>query len=75
MPAAAAPANAANASKTKRVCDWLVRDKLLKAEQVENVLAHMQRTGERVEEALLGLGSTLGTWAALFVLNAQQLPR
>jgi len=47
---------APKAAKTKRVCDWLVRDKLLKPEQTEVVLTHVQRTGDRVEEAILELG-------------------
>jgi response regulator RpfG family c-di-GMP phosphodiesterase len=46
----------AKAAKTKRVCDWLVREKVLKPEQTEAVLSHVQRTGDRVEEAILELG-------------------
>ncbi|HXN33103.1 MAG TPA: HD domain-containing phosphohydrolase [Polyangiaceae bacterium] len=49
-------APAPKAAKTKRVCDWLVREKLLKPEQTEVVLSHVQRTGDRVEEAILELG-------------------
>jgi response regulator RpfG family c-di-GMP phosphodiesterase len=47
---------APKAAKTKRLCEWLVRDKLLKPEQTEVVLTHVQRTGDRVEEAILELG-------------------
>jgi response regulator RpfG family c-di-GMP phosphodiesterase len=47
---------AAGAVKAKRVCDWLVRDKLLKIEQTEGVFTEVHRTGDRVEEAILGLG-------------------
>ncbi len=54
MPLSSAPAP--NTAHTRRVCEWLVRDKLLKPEQIEAVLAHAQRTGERVEEAVLALG-------------------
>ncbi len=54
MPAAEIPAS--KAAKTKRVCDCLVRDKVLKPEQTEAVLSHVQRTGDRVEEAILELG-------------------
>ena len=54
MPAVEIPAP--KAAKTKRVCDCLVRDKLLKPEQTEAVLSHVQRTGDRVEEAILELG-------------------
>jgi response regulator RpfG family c-di-GMP phosphodiesterase len=51
----AAP-NASSATKTKRICDWLIRDHLLKPEQSESIFAHMQRGGERFEEAILQLG-------------------
>ncbi len=44
------------AAKTKRICEWLTRDKLLKPEQLETVLMHVQRTGDPVEEALIALG-------------------
>jgi response regulator RpfG family c-di-GMP phosphodiesterase len=54
VPAVEIPAP--KAAKTKRVCDCLVRDKLLKPEQTEAVLSHVQRTGDRVEEAILELG-------------------
>lgn len=53
MPPTIAPPNAA---KSKRICDWLVRDRLLKPEQTESVLSHVHRTGDRVEEAILALG-------------------
>jgi response regulator RpfG family c-di-GMP phosphodiesterase len=52
-PATAPPPSAA---KAKRICEWLVRDKLLKPEQTEAVLTHVQRSGSRVEEAILELG-------------------
>jgi hypothetical protein len=54
VPTAAAPSP--SAIKAKRICDWLVRDKLLRPEQAEAVLTHMQRSGGRVEEAILELG-------------------
>jgi hypothetical protein len=38
------------------VCDVLVKDKLLDVARVEAVYGHMQRTGDRVEEAILALG-------------------
>ena len=56
MSVPAAETQATKAAKTKRVCDCLVRDKVLKAEQTETVIAHVQRTGDRVEEAILELG-------------------
>jgi response regulator RpfG family c-di-GMP phosphodiesterase len=66
VPASVPPSN----SKAKRVCDWLVRDSLLKPEQTEAVFTHVQRTGERVEEAVIQLG--LVTEAALLkALSAQ----
>ncbi|MDP9033985.1 MAG: DUF4388 domain-containing protein, partial [Myxococcota bacterium] len=46
----------ARAAKTKRVCETLMRDKLLKPEQLEAVLGQMQSTSDRVEEAVLELG-------------------
>ncbi|MGA7119913.1 MAG: HD domain-containing phosphohydrolase [Polyangiaceae bacterium] len=52
----AAETQATKAAKTKRVCDCLVRDGVLKPEQTETVIAHVQRTGDRVEEAILELG-------------------
>src|SRR4029077_1955394 len=45
-----------SAAKTKRICDCLLRDQLLKPEQSESVFAHVQQSGERVEEAILQLG-------------------
>lgn len=42
--------------KAKLVCDVLVRAGLLKQEQAEGVFTHLQRSGDRVEEAILGLG-------------------
>lgn len=42
--------------KAKLVCDALVRAGLLRQEQVEGVLTHVQRSGERIEEAILALG-------------------
>jgi response regulator RpfG family c-di-GMP phosphodiesterase len=54
VPTVAPPAF--SAAKTKRVCDWLVRDKLLKPEQTQTVFLHAQRSGDRVEEVLLELG-------------------
>ena len=41
---------------TQRVCDCLVRAGHLKQEQVEAVYTHVQRSGERAEEAVLQLG-------------------
>jgi response regulator RpfG family c-di-GMP phosphodiesterase len=38
------------------VCDWLVQVKLIKPEQTEAVFAHVQRSGDRAEEAVLELG-------------------
>src|SRR5262249_40626018 len=42
--------------KTKWVCDVLAREKLLRLDQVEAVLAHAQRTGDRAEDAAIDLG-------------------
>jgi response regulator RpfG family c-di-GMP phosphodiesterase len=46
----------ATSLKNKLVCDVLVRDKLIRPEQVESVLTRVQRSGERAEEAVLELG-------------------
>jgi response regulator RpfG family c-di-GMP phosphodiesterase len=50
------PGSPGTSQKTKRVCDVLVRDKLLKADQVDSVLSHASRVRERVEEVVLDLG-------------------
>lgn len=42
--------------KAKLVCDVLVRAGLLRPEQAEGVFTHLQRSGDRVEEAILALG-------------------
>ena len=42
--------------KNKLVCDVLLRDKLIRADQVDSVLTRVQRSGERAEEAVLELG-------------------
>ena len=54
MPAVETPA--VKAAKTKRLCDCLVRERVLRPEQTEVVLSHVQRTGDRFEEAVLELG-------------------
>jgi response regulator RpfG family c-di-GMP phosphodiesterase len=59
-----------SSAKAKRVCDWLVRDQLLKPEQTEAVFSHVQRTGERVEEAIIQLG-LVTEGALLKALSAQ----
>lgn len=45
-----------NQSKTKTVCDLLAREGLLKPDQVELLIARLQWSGERVEDAVLELG-------------------
>jgi response regulator RpfG family c-di-GMP phosphodiesterase len=47
---------AAFAAKTKRVCDYLVKERLLKPEQVDAVITQVQRAGERVEEVVIQHG-------------------
>jgi response regulator RpfG family c-di-GMP phosphodiesterase len=47
---------AAGTLKTKLVCDVLVRDKLLRPDQLDTVFARVQRSAERVEEVILDLG-------------------
>jgi response regulator RpfG family c-di-GMP phosphodiesterase len=42
--------------KTRRVCDVLVRDRLLKPDQVEAVVTQANRGRERVEEVVLDMG-------------------
>jgi response regulator RpfG family c-di-GMP phosphodiesterase len=42
--------------KARTITDLLLRDNLLKAEQIEQAAARMQWSGERVEEAILELG-------------------
>jgi response regulator RpfG family c-di-GMP phosphodiesterase len=54
VPAVETPA--VKAAKTKRLCDCLVRERVLRPEQTEVVLSHVQRTGDRFEEAVLELG-------------------
>lgn len=54
MPAVETPA--VKAAKTKRLCDCLVRERVLRPEQTEVVLSHVQRTGDCFEEAVLELG-------------------
>jgi response regulator RpfG family c-di-GMP phosphodiesterase len=43
-------------SQTKLVCDVLARDKALKPEHVEAIFAHVMRSGDRAEEAIVELG-------------------
>jgi response regulator RpfG family c-di-GMP phosphodiesterase len=45
-------------SKTKLVCDALVRDKVLSADQGERAIAEARLSGERIEEVLLDLELT-----------------
>jgi response regulator RpfG family c-di-GMP phosphodiesterase len=59
-----------SSAKAKRVCEWLVRDQLLKPEQTEAVFTQVQRTGERVEEAVIQLG-LVTEGALLKALSAQ----
>src|SRR5260370_11847572 len=47
---------AASSPKTKLICDVLVRDGLVKTDQLEAVQTRIQRAAERVEEAILALG-------------------
>ena len=47
---------AASTAATKRVCDRLIADGLLNAEQHTAVLEHMNRSGARAEESILELG-------------------
>jgi response regulator RpfG family c-di-GMP phosphodiesterase len=49
------PANAASL-KIKLVCDVLLRDKLLRPEDVDSALARVHRSSERIEEAVIELG-------------------
>jgi response regulator RpfG family c-di-GMP phosphodiesterase len=58
------------AKKAKKLCDILVRDKLLKPEQLEAVFTQVHRTGDRAEEAILELG-LLKEAALLKALAAQ----
>ncbi len=74
---------AAHAAKTKRVCDALTRDKLLKPEQLEAVLGQMQRTGDRAEEAILELGfvsegemlKSLATEFRVYFISSEKLSK
>src|SRR5260370_41545280 len=47
---------AASSPKTKLICDVLVRDGLVKTDQLEAIHGPVQRAAERVEEAILALG-------------------
>jgi response regulator RpfG family c-di-GMP phosphodiesterase len=64
----------ANTPKAKIVCDVLVREGLLKADQLASVATRLQRRNERVEEALIELGlvsegDLLRTLAAYYKVN------
>ncbi len=56
MPPAAHHDSVVAKSQTKLVCDVLVRDKLLKSEQVEVIFGQVMRSGTRAEDAILELG-------------------
>jgi response regulator RpfG family c-di-GMP phosphodiesterase len=50
------PRASASSPQTKKVCDVLVREKVLEPGRLEAVFSHIQKTGDRVEEAILALG-------------------
>jgi response regulator RpfG family c-di-GMP phosphodiesterase len=47
---------AASHAMDRRIGDFLLKEGLLKPEQFEAVVQHVQRTGDRIEEAVLELG-------------------
>jgi response regulator RpfG family c-di-GMP phosphodiesterase len=67
----------------KKVCDVLLSAGLLKPEQFEAVLAHMQRTGERAEESILELGfvpevemlKALATFHKTYFISTEKLSK
>ena len=81
FPPAATPGT--GSPKTKIVCDILVRDQLLKSEQLENVFTHIQRSGDRIEEALLELGliseadmlKSLATAYQVYFISSEKLSK
>ncbi|MGD0676757.1 MAG: HD domain-containing phosphohydrolase [Polyangiaceae bacterium] len=70
-------------SKTRIVCDVLLRDRRLKVDQLDGIVARLQWSGERVEEAILELGlvgesdllkSLAGYYQSVFV-SSEKLAR
>jgi response regulator RpfG family c-di-GMP phosphodiesterase len=70
-------------SKSKAVCDVLVRERLLRPDRVESVLGRSQRSGERVEEVILDLGlfsetdllKTLATHYKVYFISSEKLSK
>jgi response regulator RpfG family c-di-GMP phosphodiesterase len=69
--------------KTKLICDVLVRDSLLKTDQLEAVQMRVLRAGERVEEAILALGfvpeaemlKALATHYKVYFISSEKLAK
>jgi response regulator RpfG family c-di-GMP phosphodiesterase len=70
-------------AKSKMVCDVLVRERLLRPEMIDSVLGRVQRTGERVEEAILELGlvgetellKALATHYKVYFISSEKLSK
>ncbi len=70
-------------TKSKAVCDVLVRERLLRSDRVESVLGRSQRTGERVEEVILELGlvaetellKALATHYKVYFISSEKLSK
>jgi response regulator RpfG family c-di-GMP phosphodiesterase len=74
---------AAPSPKTKLICDVLVRDGLIKADQLEAVHSRVTRAAERVEEAILALGfvaeadmlKSLATHYKVYFISSEKLAK
>ena len=70
-------------AKSKMVCDVLVRERLLRPEMLESILARVQRSGERVEEVILELGlvsetellKALATYYKVYFISSEKLSK
>ncbi len=70
-------------TKSKALCDVLVRERLLRPDRVESVLGRSQRSGERVEEVILELGlvaepdmlKALATHYKVYFISSEKLSK
>jgi response regulator RpfG family c-di-GMP phosphodiesterase len=70
-------------TKSRAVCDVLVRERLLRPDRLESVVGRSQRTGERVEEVILELGlvpeaellKALATHYKVYFISSEKLSR
>jgi response regulator RpfG family c-di-GMP phosphodiesterase len=70
-------------AKTKMVCDVLVRERLLRPDAVESVVARAARSGDRVEEVILEMGlvgetdllKALATHYKVYFISSEKLSK